>query len=76
MPSPLERTIAQLAGPAPAAQAGRAAVGLVALALPFGGALLGAKVAGPKGATAGGLLGLAAAIYVMVKNTKSALADT
>ena len=72
----LERTIAQLAGPAPAAQAGRAAVGLVALALPFGGALLGAKVAGSKGATAGGLLGLAVAIYVMVKNTKSALADT
>lgn len=76
MPSPLERTISELAGPAPAAQAGRAAVGLVAIALPFGGALLGAKVGGSKGATAGGLLGLGLAIYVMVRNTRSALADT
>lgn len=72
----LERTIAQLSGPTPAATVSRNAVGgLVALALPIGGALLGVKLAGSKGAVGGAIVGIVGAFAIMAKLTAATTSE-
>lgn len=71
----LERTIAQLSGPTAAAVGRNAIGGIAALALPFGAALLGAKLAGSKGAVGGAIVGIAGAIAIMARLTTATTSE-